>query len=359
MLILDYSSTKKIWGRNFQTSNSLSSQGSRGKQKKNLMFFLEIWKFTTPSILGPFNGRVWTCKAGVQVLKIGTFEGSGFLGHLVFSSTLWFQKKTSPDSQQARRCRPAGRKHRHGGCHCIWWRIVPSLGVSFLEWQTQDKMTKHLMSSKNAKPHPSTSWPGILGWWFFGSDFIFFSSQGRHQLNSCCYWKQINSSTFKDVPSKISHKSLTWMFMSIYANTCLCSMSAKTNLTIAFSPWLWRTIGCDKKTQPRSRVFRVSDLTMDFIPWSCKPLLGTRNMRIRLNKHRHPKQINCAFVSPNVWLSALSPKKKHHWIYQSYLLIPDQACKHPTQLFRFLHFSGDTEIFWVLPFLFYSKRRTL
>jgi len=85
MLILDYSSTKKIWGRNFQTSNSLSSQGSRGKQKKNLMFFLEIWKFTTPSILGPFNGRVWTCMTqgcldpqnsnfwGVRILRVVGF----------------------------------------------------------------------------------------------------------------------------------------------------------------------------------------------------------------------------------------------------------------------------------------------
>ena len=42
----------------YQTSNSLSSKGSRGKQKKNLMFFLEIWEFTALSILGPFNGRV-------------------------------------------------------------------------------------------------------------------------------------------------------------------------------------------------------------------------------------------------------------------------------------------------------------
>lgn len=218
---------------------------------------------------------------------------------------------------------------------------------------------KHLMSSKNAKPHPSTSWPGILGWWFFGSDFIFFSSQGRHQLNSCCYWKQINSSTFKDVPSKISHKSLTWMFMSIYANTCLCSMSAKTNLTIAFSPWLWRTIGCDKKTQPRSRVFRVSDLTMDFIPWSCKPLLGTTNMRIRWNKHRHPKQINCAFVSPNVWLSALSPQKKTSLDLSKLPAYSRPSLQTSNPTFSFPPLQRWYWNFWVLPFLFYSKRRTL
>ena len=31
-------------------------------------------------ILGPSNGGVGTCIAGVRVLKIGTFEGSGYLG---------------------------------------------------------------------------------------------------------------------------------------------------------------------------------------------------------------------------------------------------------------------------------------
>ena len=38
----------------------------------------KIWP--TLRILGPSNGRVWTCIAGVWVLKIATFEGSGFLG---------------------------------------------------------------------------------------------------------------------------------------------------------------------------------------------------------------------------------------------------------------------------------------
>ena len=31
-------------------------------------------------ILGPSNGGVGTCIAGVRGLKIGTFEGSGYLG---------------------------------------------------------------------------------------------------------------------------------------------------------------------------------------------------------------------------------------------------------------------------------------
>ena len=36
--------------------------------------------FVTLRILGPSNGGVGTCIAGVRVLKIGTFEGSGYLG---------------------------------------------------------------------------------------------------------------------------------------------------------------------------------------------------------------------------------------------------------------------------------------
>ena len=31
-------------------------------------------------IRGPSNGRVWTCIAGVRVLQIAIFEGTGFLG---------------------------------------------------------------------------------------------------------------------------------------------------------------------------------------------------------------------------------------------------------------------------------------
>ncbi len=37
--------------------------------------------FPTLRILGPSNGGVGTCIAGVRVLTIGTFEGSGFLGY--------------------------------------------------------------------------------------------------------------------------------------------------------------------------------------------------------------------------------------------------------------------------------------
>ena len=36
--------------------------------------------FSTLRILGPSNAGVGTCIAGVRVLKIGTFEGSGYLG---------------------------------------------------------------------------------------------------------------------------------------------------------------------------------------------------------------------------------------------------------------------------------------
>ena len=39
-------------------------------------------------ILGPSNGRVWTCIAGVRVLKIVIFEGSGFLGWKVWNFLL-------------------------------------------------------------------------------------------------------------------------------------------------------------------------------------------------------------------------------------------------------------------------------
>ena len=35
----------------------------------------------TLRILGPSNGGVGTCIAGVRVLKIDTFEGSGYLGY--------------------------------------------------------------------------------------------------------------------------------------------------------------------------------------------------------------------------------------------------------------------------------------
>ena len=37
---------------------------------------------------GPSNGRVWTWIAGVRVLKIAIFEGSGFLGHWIVRGAL-------------------------------------------------------------------------------------------------------------------------------------------------------------------------------------------------------------------------------------------------------------------------------
>ena len=49
----------------------------------------------TLRILGPSNGGVGTCIAGVRVLKIGTFEGSGYLG---YNSTTWFFRAFWGDS---------------------------------------------------------------------------------------------------------------------------------------------------------------------------------------------------------------------------------------------------------------------
>ena len=47
----------------------------------DLQGFLEFFPgFVSLRILGPSNGGVGTCIAGVRVLKIGTFEGSGYLG---------------------------------------------------------------------------------------------------------------------------------------------------------------------------------------------------------------------------------------------------------------------------------------
>ena len=50
-------------------------------RKKYSLILMMVWSLR---ILGPSNGRVWTCIAGVWVLKIATFEGSGFLGIYVF-----------------------------------------------------------------------------------------------------------------------------------------------------------------------------------------------------------------------------------------------------------------------------------
>ena len=44
------------------------------------MSLMTAKRFTTLRVLGPSNGRVWTCIAGVRVLKIAILEGSGFLG---------------------------------------------------------------------------------------------------------------------------------------------------------------------------------------------------------------------------------------------------------------------------------------
>ena len=43
-----------------------------------------IYIYISLRILGPSNGGVGTCIAGVRVLKIGTFEGSGYLGLYIY-----------------------------------------------------------------------------------------------------------------------------------------------------------------------------------------------------------------------------------------------------------------------------------
>ena len=50
----------------------------------------------TLRILGPSNAGVGTCIAGVRVLKIGTFEGSGYLGYMktIDFSHSWIGKYT-------------------------------------------------------------------------------------------------------------------------------------------------------------------------------------------------------------------------------------------------------------------------
>ena len=54
---------------------------------------LSQWCSFTLRILGPSNGGVGTCIAGVWVLKIGTFEGSGYLGYINLFGVL---KKNHP-----------------------------------------------------------------------------------------------------------------------------------------------------------------------------------------------------------------------------------------------------------------------
>ena len=44
---------------------------------------LDFFKHLSLRILGPSNGGVGTCIAGVRVLKIGIFEGSGYLGYRI------------------------------------------------------------------------------------------------------------------------------------------------------------------------------------------------------------------------------------------------------------------------------------
>ena len=50
---------------------------------------VKYYNLATLRILGPSNGGVWTCIAGVRVLKIATFEGSGFSWQIDASWVCW------------------------------------------------------------------------------------------------------------------------------------------------------------------------------------------------------------------------------------------------------------------------------
>ena len=64
-----------VMGNHFISWYSLPTKNGDGKGRRmNEASFLAL------RILGPSNGGVGTCIAGVRVLKIDTFEGSGYLG---------------------------------------------------------------------------------------------------------------------------------------------------------------------------------------------------------------------------------------------------------------------------------------
>ena len=53
----------------------------------------------TLRILGPSNGGVGTCVAGVRGLKIGTFEGSGYLGYDIICVCLKIKDLQIPSTE--------------------------------------------------------------------------------------------------------------------------------------------------------------------------------------------------------------------------------------------------------------------
>ena len=88
---IEYSSNCIFSGDVFAVvSNSNNDQAllwNRQGQNNKLAPWVQSLLYTL-RILGPSNGRVWTCIAEVRVLKIAVFEASGFLGY-VYSD--WLQ----------------------------------------------------------------------------------------------------------------------------------------------------------------------------------------------------------------------------------------------------------------------------
>ena len=85
-------------------------------RKKYSLILMMVWSLR---ILGPSNGRVWTCIAGVWVLKIATFEGSGFLGIYVFVFCLgkiWNAKRYGFMKNP--------RPGYHCGIRCDWEELI-------------------------------------------------------------------------------------------------------------------------------------------------------------------------------------------------------------------------------------------
>ena len=75
---------------NISAKATLTLQDSSWAEKQ-----LAPQKWLALRILGSSNGRVWTCIAGVRVLKLAIFEGSGFLGWRIFTQTATFEANGS------------------------------------------------------------------------------------------------------------------------------------------------------------------------------------------------------------------------------------------------------------------------
>ena len=74
------------WSGSFVVTCGMNSYGTDWNQPKVCWFTAKDVQWLTITgalrILGPSNGRVWTCIAGARVLKIAIFEESAFLGWL-------------------------------------------------------------------------------------------------------------------------------------------------------------------------------------------------------------------------------------------------------------------------------------